>query len=220
MIRRIARVALLVIGSIVALAGLAVAVLAGPDDTVSTGERELSSETAAFVTSPSLLEVVGPNLRVAATGANEREVFVGVGHQVDVAGYLDGLAYDQIARFRPPLSFDLERIDGTVAGVRPEPTSRDWWYVSTTGAGRQEVTYPLGAEPVNAVVMGADGQPPLTVTVQLGVQIDNLFTTALLVLAVGLGLILVAIFALRRRRRRRTRSPAEHIAEPAGHGER
>lgn len=220
MIRRIVRVGLLVIGSIVALAGLAVAVLAGPDDTVSTGERELSSETAAFVTSPSLLAVVGPNLRVAATGANEREVFVGVGHQVDVAGYLGGLAYDQIARFRPPLSFDLERIDGTVAGVRPEPASRDWWYVSAAGAGRQEVTYPLGAEPVNAVVMGADGQPPLTVTVELGVQIDNLFTTALLVLAVGLGLILVAVFALRRRRRRRTRSPTEHIAEPAGHGER
>ncbi|HEX6231998.1 MAG TPA: hypothetical protein VFZ63_02620, partial [Jiangellaceae bacterium] len=70
------------------------------------------------------------------------------------------------------------------------------------------------------VVMGADGQPPLTVTVELGVQIDNLFTTALLVLAVGLGLILIAVFALRRRRRRRTRSPAEHITEPAGHGER
>jgi hypothetical protein len=45
---------------------------------------------------------------------------------------------------------------------------------------------------------------------ELGLQIDNLFVTALLVLAVGLGLILVAIFALRRRRRTRPR-----MAQPA-----
>lgn len=215
--RRFARVLLLVIGSIVALVGLAVALLTGPDDTVSTGERDLTSETPGFVTSASLFDFVGPNMRVAATAADGREVFVGVGHEVDVTGYLDGVAYDQISRLRLPASYDLERVDGTVASVEPEPASRDWWYVSAAGPGRQEVSYALGAEPVNAVVMAADGKAPVAITVELGLQVDNLFTTALLVLAVGVGVILVAVFALRRRRR--TRSPANRYSEPAWQGE-
>ena len=215
--RRFARVLLLVIGSVVTLAGLAVALLAGPDDTVSTGERELTSETVGLVTSASLLDVMGPSLHVAATAASGREVFVAVGHEVDVAGYLDGVAYDEIARLRPPTSFDLVRVDGAVEGVQPEPESRDWWYVQAAGPDRQEVSYPLGAEPVNAVVMGADGEPPLSVTLELGLQIDNLFITALLVLAVGLVLISVAVFALRRRQR--PRPPAAQLSEPAWQGD-
>jgi len=211
--RRFARVFLLVIGSIVTLAGLAAALLAGPDDTVTTGERELTSETVAFVSSASLFDFMGPSLHVAATAENGREVFVGVAHEVDVTEYLGGIAYDQIARLRFPASYELERVDGAVTGTEPEPASRDWWYVQSAGPDKQEVDYPLGADPVNAVVMGADGDPPLAVSLELGLQIDNLFVTALLVLAIGLGLILVAIFALRRRRR--TRSRTAHSAEPA-----
>lgn len=213
MMRRLARVFLLVIGSIVTLVGLAAALLAGPDDTVTTGERELTSETVALVSSASLFDFMGPSLHVAATADNGREVFVGVAHEVDVTEYLGGIAYDQIVRLRFPASYELERVDGAVTGVEPEPASRDWWYVQSAGPDRQEVDYPLGADPVNAVVMGADGDPPLAVSLELGLQIDNLFVTALLVLAVGLGLILVAIFALRRRRR--TRPGAARSAEPA-----
>jgi hypothetical protein len=216
--RRFARVLLLVIGTIVTLVGLAAALLTGPDDTVTTGERELTSETVGFVTSASLLDFMGPSLHVGATAASGREVFVGVGHEVDVAGYLDGVAYDQIVRLRPPTSFDLARVDGTVAGVVPEPQSRDWWYVQAAGPERREVVFPLGAEPVNAVVMGADGRPPLNVTLELGLEIDNLFITSLLVLAVGLGLIGVAAFALRRRQH--ASPPAAVFAEPAPQGER
>lgn len=208
---------MLVIGSVIALAGLAVALLTGPDDTVSTGERELTSETVAFVTSESLLDFVGPSLHVAATAADEREVFVGVGHEVDVDGYFEGTAYDQIAGLRPPTSFDLERVDGVVAGVQPDPETRDWWYVQAAGPDRQEVSYPLEAEPVNAVVMGADGQPPLSVTLELGLEIDNLFVTALLVLAVGL--VLVGVAALALRRREGTRPTAAELSEPAQQGE-
>jgi hypothetical protein len=204
---------LLVIGSIVTLAGLAAALLAGPDDTVTTGERELTSETVALVSSASLFDFMGPSLHVAATADNGREVFVGVAHEVDVNEYLGGIAYDQVARLRFPRSYELERVDGAVTGVEPEPASRDWWYVQSAGPDRQVVDYPLGADPVNAVVMGADGDPPLAVSLELGLQIDNLFVTALLVLAIGLGLILVAIVALRRRRRTRPRTAQS--AEPA-----
>jgi hypothetical protein len=157
-----------------------------------------------------LIDFMGPSLHVAATADNGREVFVGVAHEVDVSEYLSGIAYDQIARLRFPASYELERVDGTVTGVAPEPASRDWWYVQAAGPDRQEVDYPLGADPVNAVVMAADGEPPLGVSLELGLQIDNLFVTALLVLAVGLSLVLVAIFALRRRRRTRPRT-----AQPA-----
>jgi hypothetical protein len=216
--RRFARVLLITIGTLVALAGLAVALLAGPDDTVSTGERELTSETAGIVTSPDLLGFIGPSLHVAATATGGGEVFVGVGHEVDVAAYFDGIAYDQIARLRPPASYDVVRVDGTVSGVQPEPASRDWWYVQSAGADRQAVVYPLGAERVNAVVMAVDGEPSLAVTLELGLQVDNLFVTALLVLAGGLVVLVVALLLLRPRRREpRT---AAQLPEPVWHGER
>lgn len=216
--RRAARVFLLVIGSIVGLAGLAAALLTGPDDTVMTGERQLTSETAAFVTAASLFDFMGPSLQVSAMADDGREVFVGVAHEVDVTEYFTGVAYDQIARFRLPASYELGRVDGAVTGVEPEPASRDWWYVQSAGPDRQAVEYPLGVDPVNAVVMAADGNAPLAVRMELGLKIDNLFVTALLVLGVGLGLILVAIFALRRRGRSRPPRtlPAEPVTQAGG----
>lgn len=201
--RRFARVVLLIVGALLTLVGVVAAVLAGPDSTVRTGDRELTTETAALTTSPTALGFVGPTVHVTVTARGGREVFLGVGHQVDVDDYLDGVARDQIQDVSFPASFDIDRVDGAVTAAETEPASRDWWFVQSTGAESQEVELELGPEPVNVVIMAADGEPPLTVDAQFGLEIENLFVTALLILAAGLVLLVVAIFVLRRRRRRR-----------------
>lgn len=201
--RRIVRVFLLVVGTVLAVAGLAAAVLVGTDDTVRTGDAEMTSDTAALTTSSPAIDLIGPTLHVAAATGDGQDVFVGVGHEVDVDAYLDGVAHDQITRIVLPWSPDVVSAEGDTETVAAPPDSRDWWYVQASGTGRQEVSYELGEEPVRVVVMRADGQPPVTVDLEIGYQIDNLFTTALLVLGVGLILLLVATFLLRRRERPR-----------------
>lgn len=201
--RRFARVVLLIVGTLLTLVGLVAAVLAGPDSTVRTGDRELTTESAALTTAPGALGFIGPTVHVAATARDGRDVFVGVGHQVDVDDYLNGVARDQIEDVGFPASFEIDRIDGVVTAAETEPATRDWWYVQSSGAERQEIEFELAAEPVNVVIMAADGEPPVAVDVQFGLEIENLFVTALLVLAAGLLLLAIAIFVLRRPRRRR-----------------
>jgi hypothetical protein len=201
--RRFVRVVLLIVGALLTVVGLAAAVLAGPDSTLRTGDRELTTETAALTSAPGALGFIGPTVYVAAAAQDGRDVFVGVGHQVDVDDYLNGVARDQIEDVGFPGSFEIDRIDGAVTAAETQPATRDWWYVQASGADRQEVEFELTAEPVNLVIMAADGEPPVAVDAQFGLEIENLFVTALLVLAAGLLLLVIAIFVLRRPRRRR-----------------
>jgi hypothetical protein len=212
--RRFARVVLIVIGAVLVIVGGLAAVLAGPDNVIRTGERELSTDSVALTTSPTMFEFIGPTLHVAASSQDNREVFLGVAHEIDVDDYLDGIAHEQLWEIGIPVSFELLRMEGAVETAPAPPDTRDWWYVQASGPDRQEISYPLGAEPVNVVMMTVDGAPPLAVIVDVGLEIDNLFTTALLVVVAGLALLAIAIFALRRRRRTRTRLAGTSHANP------
>lgn len=198
--RRFVRVLALVVGTVLALVGLAAAVLVGTDDTVRTGEQEMTTQTAALTTTSQALDMMGPTLHVAATARDGAEVFVGVGHEVDVDAYLDDVEHDQITRVALPWSPEVVRSEGGTETVAASPDTRDWWFVQASGPGRQEVSYELGEDPVRVVIMRADGQAPVGADVEFGFQIENLFTTALLALAAGIVLLLFGIFVLRRRR--------------------
>lgn len=200
--RRFARVVLLILGVLLTVIGGVAAVLVGSDSVVRAGERELTTETAVLTTAPTAVNFIGPTLHVAATTQDGRDVFVGVAHEIDVADYLDGVARDEIQEVNLPATFDIARVDGEVTGPASEPNTRDWWYAQSSGPERQAIEYALGAEPVNVVIMAADGEPPLTVQAEFGLEIENLFTTALIVLGGGLIILAVGILALRPQRRR------------------
>jgi hypothetical protein len=212
--RRVVRVVLIVLGSILSLAGLAAAVLIGPDNTVGTGGHQVTTDTAVVSTATSVLTIMGPTLHVAATVPDD-EVFVGIGHPVDVGDYLDGVEHDQITEVSVPWSVELQRIEGEEGAPGADASSRDWWHDQAAGAGRQEVSAELGEVPLRLVIMRADGEAPLTTDVEFALQIDNLFTTALLVLAIGLVLLATGIFALRRRTSRR--AGVTHLESEAVH---
>jgi hypothetical protein len=203
--RRFVRVVLLVLGLILTAAGVAAAIFVGPENTVSTGEERLTTDTAVLTAPDSALNFMGPTLHAAAT-ADEGEVFIGIGHSVDVNGYLDGVEHDQIDRFGLPWSPELTRSPGEVIAPAALPGELDWWYDQAAGEGRQSISVELAEEPLTLVIMRANGEPPMAADVELGLEIENLFTTALLVLGAGLVLLAIAIFALRRRRPARART--------------
>ena len=70
------RIARITLGLLLSLSGLVAAVagaiaafwLVGPDNTISTPGRELTSRGLAVVTAPALLDRHGPTLHVSASG--------------------------------------------------------------------------------------------------------------------------------------------------------
>ncbi|TDD13472.1 hypothetical protein E1218_34460, partial [Kribbella turkmenica] len=199
---RFARTAL---GLLLTLAGLvitsagAVAAfwLVGPDNTITTGSRQFSSQGLAVITAPDLLDRHGPTLHVTASA--DRPVFVGVGQDLDVANYLSGAHHSRLIRFEPPATFAAQEMQGRTARLTP-PGQLDWWAAGAGGAGRQSIAWPIQDGRYDVVVMNADGTPAVGADVTFGVEIDRAFGICLLVLGAGTVLLAVGLMLTFRRR--------------------
>jgi hypothetical protein len=187
-----ARIAL---GLLLSLAGLVVTVagavaafwLVGPDNTISTSARELTSQGLAVITAPDLLDRHGPTLHVTATG--DKPLFVGVGQDLDVRDYLAGAAHTRLIRFDPPATFGTQDIRGRTTKLTP-PRDLDWW-VAKPGAGQQSVAWPIQDGRYDVVVMNADGNPAVGAQVRFGVEVHRAFGISLVTL--GAGIVVLAL---------------------------
>ena len=120
-------------GLVVTLAGAVAAFwLVGPDNTITTSSRQLSSNGLAVITAPGLLDRHGPVLHVTAAG--DRPVFVGVGQDLDISNYLAGTAHTRLVRFDPPSTFRTQEMSGGTARLTP-PGELDWWVAQSGGEG-------------------------------------------------------------------------------------
>jgi len=202
------RFARVVLGLLLALVGLLVTIagavsafwLVGPDSTIDTGEQHLASKGLALMTAPDLLDRHGPTLHVTAAGS-KRPVFVGIGRDLDVSSYLGAAQYTRVVRLNLPPKFDTQEMKGGLAPLNP-PTGLDWWTVKASGTGTQAVSWPMADGRYDVVVMNADGTPGPDAKVTLGVEVDGLFVTCLLVLLAGLVLLVGGLFLMFHRKRR------------------
>ncbi|TWD80314.1 hypothetical protein FB561_1388 [Kribbella amoyensis] len=196
------------LGLLLALAGLAVTLagavaafwLVGPDNTVDTGAQHLVSKGAAIATAPDLLDRHGPTLHVTATDS-AKPVFVGIGQELDVSSYLEGSAYTRVVRLEVPPKLETQEMKGDAAKLNP-PAGLDWWSAKATGAGEQSIAWPMADGAYSVVVMNADGTPGTDARVTLGVELEGLFVTCLLVFLAGLVLLVVGLLLIFLRRRR------------------
>lgn len=219
---------MLTLGALLTVAGVIGAVIVGPGDRVGLGGEELSTETAGMATPTSALNLVGPTLHVTAT-ADDGEIFVGAGHQMDVDAYLSGFAHETIVPDGgPPLDLltgeadfpwqpGLEPVADSDGEPSATPASRDWWFVSASGAGEQTIAIELANDPLRVVVMRPDGTAPVAADVEFELEIDNMFSTMLIAAAIGVALILLGIFALRPRQARRSRAARRSSRNEAVH---
>ena len=185
-------------GLVVTLAGAVAAFwLVGPDNTITTGSRQFTSQGLAVITAPDLLDRHGPTLRVTATG--DRPVFVGVGQDLDVANYLAGTAHTRLIRFDPPATYGTQEMRGRSAKLTP-PGELDWWVAQAGGSGRQSVAWPIQDGRYDVVVMNADGTPAVGADVRFGVEVDRAFGICLLVLGAGILVLTLGLMLTFRRR--------------------
>ncbi|MET9318280.1 hypothetical protein ABZX12_41245 [Kribbella sp. NPDC003505] len=202
----------IVLGLLFVLVGLLVTVagavagfwLVGPDDTVETGEQQLSSKGLAVVTVPHVLDRHGPTLHVTASAADRRPVFVGVGSDLDVTSYLTGSLHGRVVGLSLPVRLETDSVQGASTPLSA-PDSLDWWVVKSSGAGSRSITWPMTDGRYGVVVMNADGKAEVDASVNLGVELDGAFETALFVLGGGLALVVsgLALILLGRGRPRR-----------------
>lgn len=216
-VRSVLGVLLALLGLIIGAAGAVAAFwLVGPDDTIYSGEQHLTSKGLAIASAPSLLDRHGPTLHVNARPTDGKPVFVGVARDFDAASYLKGLAYTELVEVEYPISLSTRDVKGA-AGPLAAPDTLDWWVAKASGAGPQELTWPIADGPYSVVIMSADGKTAPDVRADLGIEIPDAFLTSVVVFAAGLVLLALGIF-LMLFRGRRTSTPDPISAVPGGYG--
>lgn len=203
------RIVLLVVGSLLALLGLAVAAGGGAllwahetqrdadgyfttsVERLETGSFALTSPDVDFGArpggsgwGPELEDLAG--IRVAAEGdAPGERVFVGIGPADAVSDYLDGVPHAEVAEVDySPFRARYEDRPGTREPARPG--EQGFWAATAEGAGRQVLDWDLRGGRWELVVMNADGSRAVAADVEVGVRIDALRGIAIGLLVGGL----------------------------------
>jgi hypothetical protein len=180
------RIALLAVGAVTGL--VALGVLAGgaaalvidrtqrEDGFVTSPSHDYATPTYGLVSETADLD--GPDwawndlvgtVRIRST--SDRPVFLGIGPEADVQGYLGGVAHEVVG----DLSDDPGEYDTRPGGAPASPPGRQtFWAASARGSG--DVT--LDWEPENGrwavVVMNADGSRLVDATLDVGAELDAL----------------------------------------------
>jgi len=203
---------MLLIGTILALIGLGLTIT-GTVAAVAAGVQGengyFSSRTVPLVTNSYALTSppVGPvtttgtppplnldvaRVRLVATGVNDEPVFLGIAPQADVDDYLADVAHSEVRGIE---STPFRARYGDIAGTeRPEPPAdQDFWTVSASGPGSQEITWPVQPGAWAVVVMNEDGSRPVAVQVSAGVRSGLLAPAAVTLLLIGLPTLIIGL---------------------------
>ena len=169
--RKVGAWALTVLGVVVAVAGIAVMVVLGPDGRVTTGPHAIDTDAAAVVTAPGVVKIVGVQVDLLVEVPIDKPVFVGVGNTVDVEDYLQNTARVEVTSYEAPWTIATRDVEGE-PNVPSAPTALDWWLVSQAGLGGADISLTLPDEPVSVAVVavGSTNLSGLEVTMAYGIR--------------------------------------------------
>ncbi len=133
--------------------------------------------------SPWVLDWVDLDLRLRVDGAVATdEVFVGIARSPDVERYLSRATYSEVVELdeHAPRYREIDGIDRIES-----PLDQDFWTVSTSGSGEQELTWDARGGRWSVVVMNADGSPLVAADVEVGAKSGAVTPIAVSMLVVG-----------------------------------
>lgn len=198
------KIALIVIGVIVAVVGAALAAsgvallaLFGSDGTIDSGKHSVSTSSAALVSQTADLkdttdtaDVIGdPRIRISVSGNRAGAgVFVGIGPTPQVDRYLASAPIEEVTDFEvDPFKLVRKRRAGTK--VPAAPASQSFWVAQ--GSGRQAtLRWKVRDGDYRLVIMNADGSRGVDADGDVGITIPH--TTTFGWVLIGLGLVLIA----------------------------
>ena len=137
------------------------------------------------------------DVRVLASGASGRDLFVGIGPAVEVRAYLAGVGRVEVVD-----GFDPDGLRPSAGGApAEEPAEQTFWAASTTGAGHETLTWDVDSGEWSLVVMNADASRAVAAELQLGANPDFVLELGLVLLAVaaaiGVGAGMAIFFGVR-----------------------
>lgn len=185
------------LGAVAGIAGVGLAGVFGPDNALSSGSHSVTAIGAGFVSAPAAMRFFTPTVEIQVIAADEnRELFLGVAHHVDVDDFMADSAYTRVDRVGLPWTFETTAVPG---GPLPaDPAQLDWWLLKQSGTGSLQVRLPLPKAPVELVLVDPSGDDRLDARVQFEVVVRGTFYAGLGLMLLALGL-LTAGWAMRRR---------------------
>lgn len=205
--RTLLRIGAAILSALLLIAGLATAVIVGPDDTVFTKPSAVGRGAEPVITAPDMFGY--DNFRLSVRAEAPGGVFVGTAHPVDIADLTRDAAHTTIDRFEPSGVRGKEH-DGPPLEVSPRDA--EVWTESVHGTGPQTLSMTVndGASP--QFLISPSGEQPATVS--LGANVDGAFVVGLLTALLGLALALSVGWGWRRQRRRRGGAAAARDTDP------
>lgn len=185
--RRLGGLALIALGVLSVLLGAALAVAFGPDNRMGTGPHRLSTPGQAIVTAPEAVAYSGPRVELTVrTPDGERELFLGVGHDVDVRDFLADTPRTRIDTIDIPWHVTTTRVPGNGFPKGP-PDDPGWWIAEAQGRGEAVLTWQLPESAADVVILAPDGGSGLTVDVTAAILAPGVFVIGLAAVVLGLG---------------------------------
>jgi hypothetical protein len=160
---------------------------------ITTGEVDLRADPGP----PDwLLEFVDVSVRLQATGVGEGslDVFIGIGSEADVDGYLAGVARDEIVDVDSDKDVRYRTFSGT--GSPSPPTAQGFWVASASGTGTQDLIWDVEEGEWVAVLMNADGSSGIVADVTVGVRSGALLPISIAMLIIGAVLLAIAVVVI------------------------
>ena len=196
--RRRGPVVLVVLGALLAVAGLAAAVLLGPSSRVVSGPTKVATTDArAVVSSAGVLAFTDVTVEVTAENPGG-EVFVGEAHPIDIASWLGSHPRQVVTGVGPR---GLATTRAGAGGSRDPflaPEKAPMWRQQAHGRGAQSLRIVLDGQPKQYAVVPAGGSG--SVAVSSATLVPGGFALSVAALVLGL-LLVVAGIVLRRRGR-------------------
>ncbi len=183
------------IGVILAAAG-AVAIVAHvfvrDDDGYFTKSTELATGSYALTTDKIELDNAGADvpdalvgdLRVRATSADGKPLFLGIAPTAAVNRYLSGVGHRQVSDFDVNGDPSYEGFPGKAPASAPG--AHGFWTAQSHGAGQQTINWDLEPGTWTLVAMNADGSRGVALDGDIGAKVDWLIWVGLGLLALGL----------------------------------
>ncbi len=129
------------------------------------------------------------DVRVEGVAAGSDALFMGIAPADAVAGYLDGVAHDEITEW-DSMADDITEVVYTRSEGATDPAApgtKGFWVASVSGSGEQTLDWTIESGEWAVVIMNADGSPGVSADVRFGVLAPSvLFPIGLASLVVGL----------------------------------
>ncbi|MDO5720318.1 MAG: hypothetical protein Q4P05_06240 [Actinomycetaceae bacterium] len=181
-------IALIVIGTVMAVVGIVFSTVARPSPEVTASLDE--PQEPYVMTHEGVLDLFDSDAIITAEGDEETPIVMVVGHASDIAAWLDGAAYAEIVGLQSWTQLKAESQEATSDDNQPgSPENSDMWLEKKTGTGSVSLTQKHGAGDLSILVASDGEQPAPKVSITWERTVSTAWATALIIFGALLALL-------------------------------